>query len=50
MELPIGFGGEGCHSIEWLIRMYKNLYGLKDAVLAWFEKLKEVMEVRGFFQ
>ena len=28
----------------------KKLYGLKDAGLAWFEKLKEVLEARGFFQ
>ena len=33
-------------SLLWI----KNVYGLKDAVLNWFEKLKEVMEARGFVQ
>ena len=41
MELPIGFGVEGYHTREWFVIIYKNLYGLKDAGMAWFEKLKE---------
>ena len=48
MELPIGFGAEGAHPREWVIRLDKNLYVLNDAVLAWFDKLKEVMDTRGF--
>ena len=48
MEPPIGFGIEGYHPREWVIRQYKNLYGLKDAGLTWFEKLKEGMEARYF--
>ena len=49
VELPIGFGVEGTRPIEW-IRLYKNHCVLKDAGLAWFEKLKEGLEARGFFQ
>ena len=41
MELPIGFGVEGYHPIEWVIRLDKNLHFLKDAGLVWFEKLNE---------
>ena len=33
-----------------IIILDKNLYGLKDAVLACFEKLKEGLEDRSFFQ
>ena len=50
MELPICFGVEGSHPREWVIRLYKNLYGLKYAGLAWFEKLKEGLEDRYFYQ
>ena len=28
--------------------MYERIYGLKDAGLAWFGKLKEGLEIRGF--
>ena len=38
------------HTREWFIRLDKNVYGLKDAGLAWFEKLKECLEARGFVQ
>ena len=50
MELPIGFGVEGAHPIEWVIRLDKNLYGLKYSGLVWFEKLKEGLEARYFVQ
>ena len=50
MELLIGFGFEGDHPREWVIRMDKNLYGLKDEGMEWFEKLKEGLESRGFVQ
>ena len=50
MELPIGFGVEGAHPREWVIRLDKNLYILKDTVLEWFEKLKEGLEARYFVQ
>ena len=50
MELPIGFGVEDYHPREWVITLDKNLYVLKDAGLACFEKIKECLEARGFFQ
>ena len=50
MKIPIVFGVEGYHTIEWIIRLDKNIYGLKDAGLAWFKKLKEGLEAREFFQ
>ena len=30
MELPIGFGFEGGHPREWIMRMDKNVYGMND--------------------
>ena len=50
MEIPICFGVEGYHLKEWFIRLYKNLYALKDVYLIWFEKLKAVLEAREFFK
>ena len=50
MELHICFGVEGACPRELVIRLDKNIYGLKDAGLAWFEKLKEGLESRGFVQ
>ena len=50
MELPICFRVEGYHPREWVIRLDEILYGLKDAGLEWFEKLKEGLEDRYFFQ
>ena len=43
MELPIGFGVEGAHPRNWVVRLNKNIYDLKDAVLSWFDKFKEVL-------
>ena len=40
LELPIVFGVKVDHPIEWVIRMDKNLYGLNDAGMAWFQKVK----------
>ena len=48
MEIPIGFGVEGSHPIEYFIRLDKILYRLKDSGLAWFEKIKEGLEYIGF--
>ena len=50
MDLPLGFVVDISHPREWVIRIDKNLYGLKDARLACFEKLKEVLEARCFLQ
>ena len=43
MELPIYFVVEEAHHIEWVIILDKNLYGLNDAVLGWFDTLKEIL-------
>ena len=40
VEIPLGLVVDGYHPREWVIRLYKNLCGLKYAVLAWFQKLK----------
>ena len=50
MELPIGFGVEGTHPREWVIRLDKNIYDLKNAGLEWFEKIKAGLEAIGFVQ
>ena len=50
MELYIGFRVEGAHPREWVIVPDKNIYGLKDVGLAWFEKPKKGLETRGFVQ
>ena len=50
MELPIGFGVERARPREWFTRLDENLYGLKDAGLTWFEKLKEGIDARYFYQ
>ena len=42
MEIPLGFGVDGSHPREWFIRPNENLYGLKYAGLAWFEKPRKV--------
>ena len=50
VELPICFGVERSHPREWVVILDKKLYVLKDSVLAWFDKLKEGLEARGFVQ
>ena len=44
VELSICFGIEGSHLREWVIRLDKNLYGLKDAGLSLFEILLFYMD------
>ena len=42
MELPAGFNPEDEESKKGrVLKVVKNLYGLKNASLNWFEKLKE---------
>ena len=48
MEIFIRFGFEGSRLREWVIIFDKNIYGLKDAGMSWFEKTKEGLESRGF--
>ena len=41
---------EGDHPREWIIGMDKILYTLKETGLAWFKKLKEVLDSQGFIK
>ena len=41
-ELPIGFGVEGSHPIERIIRLDKKIYGIKDSGLAQFKKPRKL--------
>ena len=48
IEIPAGFvAPEGG---DWVLKLDKNLYGLKQAGLNWFETLKTALEKRGFRQ
>ena len=46
VKLPICFEVERDHPREYVIRIDKNLYGLKDAGMARCEKIREVLEAR----
>jgi len=46
VELPRGF--DPIMETESVLRLRKNLYGSRDAPLAWFETLKASLEKRGF--
>ena len=50
MDPSFGFGVYGAHTREWIIRLDKNLYGLKYADLSRFEELKEDLDARIFVQ
>ena len=50
MEFSIGFGFDWAHTQEWVTRLDKQLYGLNDAGLEWFEKIKEGLEAIYFSQ
>jgi hypothetical protein len=50
MELPIGFEVPGGKSKEYVLKLNKNLYGLKQAAFNWFEHLKNGLQRRGFQQ
>ena len=41
MELPVGFTVQGRNCGEYIIKLNKLLYGLKQSGLNWFEKLKQ---------
>ena len=51
MELPIGFqlARDNAHR-KYVLKLNKNLYGLKQAAYNWFEWLKKGLESRGFVQ
>ena len=46
MELPMGFSCE--NSSQYVLRLNKNLYGLKDASLNFFKMLKKGLERCGY--
>ena len=46
MEISLGFGVDGFHPREWVIRIDNKLYGFKYSCLEWFEKLEEGIEDR----
>jgi hypothetical protein len=48
LELPHGFRLEGFDKKDFVLKLHKNLYGLKQAGYNWFEKLKAGMTQRGF--
>ena len=52
MELPSGMylAGHGKDISEYLLKLKKFLYGLKNASLNWHNKLKDAFEDRGFVE
>ena len=52
MYLPIGFQvndhTEACSKHSFLLKLNKNLYGLKQGSYNWYEKLKKFLVDRGF--
>ena len=50
MELPMGIvvGLHESESCGYVLKLKKSLYGLKQASLNWFEKLKQGLTDRGF--
>lgn len=50
MEIPMGTFIDGAHRKTHVLKLRKNLYGLKQAGLNWFNYLKQGLEERGFQQ
>lgn len=50
MEIPVGMEIPSLHSKSHLLRLRKNLYGIPQAGLNWFNYLKDGLEERGFKQ
>jgi hypothetical protein len=50
MELPTGIvvSGKDTESRAYVLKLKKSLYGLKQASLNWFEKLKQGLMDQGF--
>ena len=49
MELHLGMGVDGNRG-EWVLKLNKSLYGIKQANENWFDPLKTGLERRGFNQ
>ena len=39
MEIPLGIGVDG-NRVEWILKLNKSLYGLKQEIDNWFDLLK----------
>jgi len=50
MEIPAGMDSPGTDRKQYVLKLKKNLYGLKQAGLNWFEYLKSGLTERGFKQ
>ena len=50
MEMPAGMDSPGTDRKQYVLKLRKNLYGLKQAGLNWFEYLKAGLTERGFVQ
>ena len=48
MELPFGFMPESDNQRGVVLKVVKNLYGLKNASFLWFEMLQKALKDRGF--
>ena len=50
MELPAGFAPEGCHGNkrQFVAKLNKSLYGLKQGSYNWFQKLRKGLIDRDF--
>ena len=48
LELPVGFETADGNPKMFVLKLEKNLYGLKQATYNWFELLNSGLEARGF--
>lgn len=48
MELPVGMDLHNANKSEYVLKLNKNLYGLKQASLTWFEMLSKGLVERNF--